>query len=297
MKRSTLVLPVGLAFVVAAATLTGCGGNSSGGTAGTRGGTAGTSGGTAGTSGSTAGTNGGTAGTNGGTAGTTGGRGGTTGTGGNGEVGGRGGNAGGGSGTAGSGGRGGAGGGGGGGRGGNASGAGGRGGNAGGGGRGGAGGSGATLTLTSTAFTEGTMIPTISTCTGGSNMSPPLAWTAGPSGTMSYGIALFDTNNSLVHWALWDIPATTMSLAAALPTTQMLTNPAGAKQVNFQTGDGYLGPCPMGSMHTYAFELYALDVATLPNVSATSSPMQVRTQMMMHDIAMGTLSGFSSASP
>ena len=77
-------------------------------------------------------------------------------------------------------------------------------------------------------------------------MSPPLAWTAGPSGTMSYAIALVDMSNSLVHWAIWDIPAATMSLPGNLPTTQMLTTPVMAKQVNFSTGDGYFGPCPNG---------------------------------------------------
>jgi Raf kinase inhibitor-like YbhB/YbcL family protein len=113
---------------------------------------------------------------------------------------------------------------------------------------------------------------------------------------MSYGIALVDMSNSLVHWAIWDIPAATKSLPANLPTTQMLTTPVMAKQVNFSTGDGYFGPCPSGQTHTYVFEVYAIDIATLPSVSATSSPMQVRNQLMARDLASGTLSGMSNAS-
>src|SRR5438552_2672943 len=82
------------------------------------------------------------------------------------------------------------------------------------------GGAPATLTLTSTAFTEGTMIPAAQTCTGDSHMSPPLSWTAGPSGTMSYAIALVDMTNTFVHWTIWDMPASTTSLAGNLPKTQ-----------------------------------------------------------------------------
>jgi phosphatidylethanolamine-binding protein (PEBP) family uncharacterized protein len=76
----------------------------------------------------------------------------------------------------------------------------------------------------------------------------------------------------------------------------MLTSPVMGEQVNAFSGDGYFGPCPSGSTHTYVFEVYALDVATLPSVSATSMPADVRTQMMMHALAKGTLSGTSNAS-
>ena len=334
MTRSTLSLSLGLAFVVVAATLDGCGGSSTGGTAGTSGGSAGTSGGTAGTSGGSAGTSGGNAGTSGGNAGTNGGNAGTGGlctgaancpgnAGTNGNTAGTsgstagtsGGTAGAAGGTAGAGGRGGTTGGGGrggsqgdagtsgGGRGGNAgAGAAGRGGTTGGGGRGGsaAGGSGgasASLTLTSTAFTEGMTIPAAQTCTGNSHMSPPLTWTAGPAATMSYAITLTDMTNGFVHWVIWDMPATTTSLPGNLPkTSRTLTTPVMGQQVNRFTGDGYFGPCPSGSLHTYVFEVWALDVATLPNVPTTPMPEDVRTQLMAHVLATGTLSGTSNAS-
>src|SRR5262249_40426650 len=150
---------------------------------------------------------------------------------------------------------------------------------------GGAGGSvPATMTLTSTAFTEGMMIPAAQTCTGNSHMSPPLTWTAGPSGTMSYGIALVDMSNGFVHWTIWDIPPTTMSLPGNLPKTQVLTTPVMAQQINRFAGDGYFGPCPSGQTHTYVFEVYALDVATLPGVNITGMPEAVRTLMMTHGL-------------
>ncbi|HVY38057.1 MAG TPA: YbhB/YbcL family Raf kinase inhibitor-like protein, partial [Polyangia bacterium] len=161
---------------------------------------------------------------------------------------------------------------------------------------GGTGGAAAKLTLTSTAFTEGMTIPPAQTCTGGSHMSPPLTWTAGPSGTMSYAVALVDMSNTFVHWVIWDIPPATTMLPGNLPKTQVLTTPVMAQQVNRFTGDGYFGPCPSGSTHTYVFEIYALDVATLPNVTATSTPETVRAQLQAHDLAVGTLSGTSNAS-
>jgi Raf kinase inhibitor-like YbhB/YbcL family protein len=163
-------------------------------------------------------------------------------------------------------------------------------------GTGGSGGASGALTVTSTAFTDGMAFPAAQTCTGGSNMSPALTWTAGPSGTMSYGVALYDTTNGYTHWTLWNLPSTTTSLPAVLPTTQMLTTPVMGQQVNAFSGDGYYGPCPGGSVHTYEFEVYALDVATLPSVSATSMPSAVRTQMMMHSLASGKLTGTSNAS-
>jgi Raf kinase inhibitor-like YbhB/YbcL family protein len=292
MKRSTLSLSFSLAFVVVAATFgcsssssggkdagggspgsggndTGSGGSgpggSGGGTAGTTG-TAGSSGtiGTAGSSGTTGTAGGGTAGNGGTGGGTAGAGGGNAGRGGNGGAGG----------SAGRGGSGGS-----------------NGGSAG--GTAGSGGAIASITLTSTAFTEGTMmIPAPQTCAG-TNVSPPLAWTAGPSGTMSYGIALVDMTNGYVHWTIWDMPPSTTSLPGSLPTTQVLTTPVMAQQINRFAGDGYSGPCPGTMTHTYVFEVYALDVATLPSVNPSLMPEMVRTQMIAHALAKGTLSGMA----
>jgi Raf kinase inhibitor-like YbhB/YbcL family protein len=288
MRRSTLGISFAFALATAALPL-GCSSSGGGGNPGTGGSTSAT-GGTTATGGSgTGGTaTGGNLGTGGGTGGAaTGGSGGTTSTGGSG---GHGGAAGGAAGSAGgsSGGSGGAGG--------HGGAAGGTGGKAGNGGGGGPGGSGAGLSLTSTAFTEGMTIPAAQTCTGNSNMSPPLTWTAGPSATMSYGLALHDMTNDAVHWVIWDIPATTTSLPGNLPTTQMLTTPVMAQQHNTFGSDGYYGPCPMGSTHTYVFEVYALDVAKLPSVTATTATKTIRMTMMTHQLATGTLSGTSNAS-
>jgi len=131
------------------------------------------------------------------------------------------------------------------------------------------------------------------TCAGADH-SPPFTWTAGPSTTMSYALVLQDTNNSLNHWVLYDIPASTTMLPESLETTATLTMPAGSKQKAAQ-GMGYLGPCPSGMMHTYTFTLYALDVATLPGVSASSVTDALVTAIKAHDVATATLSATSNA--
>jgi len=136
--------------------------------------------------------------------------------------------------------------------------------------------------------------PTEFTCASNPNHSPPLSWTPGPSAALSYALVMLDTNITFNHWVVWDIPPSTTMLPESLATTAMLTVPAGAKQVSGQ-GMGYLGPCPSGMLHTYKFTLYALDVATLPGVTTSSTTANVAAAIEMHDIATATLSATSDA--
>lgn len=154
-------------------------------------------------------------------------------------------------------------------------------------------GGGGSFTLSSSKLTAGMAFPTDFTCAGADH-SPPFSWGPGPSTTMSYALVLQDTNNNLNHWVLYDIPAATTSLPESLETTATLTMPAGAKQKAAQ-GMGYLGPCPSGMMHTYTFTLYALDVATLPGVTASSMTNALVTAIQAHDVASATLSATSNA--
>lgn len=114
---------------------------------------------------------------------------------------------------------------------------------------------------------------------------------------MSYALVLVDMSINATHWVLWDIPATTTSLAQGLPSGATLTDPAGAKQKpGFGSTVAYVGPCPNGMTHTYVFTLYALDVATLPNVTSSTSVANIVSAIQMHDLASATLSGMSNAS-
>jgi Raf kinase inhibitor-like YbhB/YbcL family protein len=188
-----------------------------------------------------------------------------------------------------------------------------------GGGGGSAGGSGGTTTdgsttdsaasiqLTSTAFTNNGNIPAVNTCAD-VNTSPPLSWTPGPAGTMSYAITLTDLDfQNLVHWVIWDIPSGTTALPENLARdTAMLTTPTavnGAKQAraaliqNMAPGPGYFGPCPMGNVHRYQFEVNAIGTATLAGVTTSSTTDQVKAAVQGASLAHGDLIGMSAASP
>jgi Raf kinase inhibitor-like YbhB/YbcL family protein len=158
------------------------------------------------------------------------------------------------------------------------------------------------MVLTSTAFAEGTTIPADHTCdtnaTGG-NVSPPLSWTPGPTGTLSYAIVFVDrTFNNFFHSAIYDIPASVNALPLNVEKTAAPANVPGAKQVrSYQTNVvGYNGPCPGPTPppHTYEFTLYAVDVAALPGVTSTTSGKNLITTLQAHDLGTAILTGTAS---
>jgi len=145
--------------------------------------------------------------------------------------------------------------------------------------------------LTSTAFANGQRFPDAHTC-GGANDSPPLAWTPGPPGTLSYAIVFTDITTNFLHSSIWDIPANVTSLPENVENVAEPSVPAGSKQSLGFNGvtRGYLGPCP-GSEHTYEFVIYAIDSATLPTVNLQSSIGQVKAAAEANDLGMASLQG------
>ncbi|HYQ30817.1 MAG TPA: hypothetical protein VER04_26475 [Polyangiaceae bacterium] len=116
----------------------------------------------------------------------------------------------------------------------------------------------------------------IGTNLGGSNKSPELDWTAGPSGTQGYAIVMQDLTNisqgkPLVHWVMWNIPGATRMLPAGLETTAMPSVPAGSSQRSFN-GNGYQGSGKCGNL--YEFTLYALPTATFTPSAATTTAVR-----------------------
>jgi Raf kinase inhibitor-like YbhB/YbcL family protein len=156
------------------------------------------------------------------------------------------------------------------------------------------------MTLTSAALPAGTAFPAVHTCAG-ANTSPPLMWTAGPTGTMSYAVSLTDLSINAVHWVIWDLPMGTTALPAALPGDTTLTTPVMAKQLHkvefFGAGGAYRGPCPSGNNHIYQFEVNAIPTAALAGVTATSTVEQVKAAVQAASLAHGDLLGTSNASP
>jgi Raf kinase inhibitor-like YbhB/YbcL family protein len=116
------------------------------------------------------------------------------------------------------------------------------------------------MKLTSTAFSEGGMIPAQYTCNG-PDVSPPLNWEDVPEETKSLALIADDPDapvGTWVHWVLYNLPADTHELQEDLPKTKVLPNGAMQGTNDFRK-IGYGGPCPPGGTHRYFFKLYALD--------------------------------------
>lgn len=136
------------------------------------------------------------------------------------------------------------------------------------------------MTLTSTAWSDGGQIPAKYT-QAGDESSPPLAWSNAPEGVVSYALIVHDVDaaigngtDDVLHWMLWNIPATVTAIHERAPALSQL--PDGTRQIS-ATGPYYRGPGALssGPPHHYVFELFALD--TLLEVPAVGqSPPQTR---------------------
>jgi Raf kinase inhibitor-like YbhB/YbcL family protein len=107
----------------------------------------------------------------------------------------------------------------------------------------------------------------------GKNISPDLEWSGAPEGTKSFMITAYDpdvpTGSGWWHWVVFDIPASTNSVAAGAGDL-----PAGAIQSRTDFGaPGYGGACPPpGAMHRYQFTVIALGTEKLgPDVNTSAA--------------------------
>ena len=141
------------------------------------------------------------------------------------------------------------------------------------------------IQITSTAFSEGDKIPRISTCDD-QNVSPPLAWTGVPTGTVSLALIMDDPDapsGTWVHWVLYNIPAETTNLEQG-------KTGGGTDGKNDFSKLGYGGPCPpRGSNHRYYVKVYALDIKL--DIKAGATKTQVESAMQGHILAQGELMG------
>lgn len=146
------------------------------------------------------------------------------------------------------------------------------------------------LKVTSTAFADGTEIPTEYTCAteGGTDKAPPLAWSSVPKTTKSIAILVEDPDapmGTLTHWMVSGLPANTIGLPAGGPL------PHGAVALANEKGaHGYMGPCPPAGTgkHHYHFHVYALDLA--PKTQPTSK-RDFQALVEGHTVADGELIG------
>jgi Raf kinase inhibitor-like YbhB/YbcL family protein len=147
-----------------------------------------------------------------------------------------------------------------------------------------------TMKLTTSSFQD-SRIPAKFTCNG-AGISPQLAWSAPPAGTVSFALIVTDPDapgQTFVHWVLYDLPADTRSLPEGVSGLGQLAD--GSRQGRNDFGDlGYGGPCPPpGPAHHYIFTLYALDAKLNLPVGATRA--QVEAAMQGHILARGELIG------
>ncbi|MFY9328544.1 MAG: YbhB/YbcL family Raf kinase inhibitor-like protein [Georgfuchsia sp.] len=99
----------------------------------------------------------------------------------------------------------------------------------------------------------------------GKNQSPALKWTAGPTGTRSYAINVYDpdapTGSGFWHWVVYNIPADVKEIPAGAGDPSGKLMPPGAVQGRTDFGThAFGGACPPqgDKPHRYVFTVYAL---------------------------------------
>jgi len=149
---------------------------------------------------------------------------------------------------------------------------------------------GARMKLTSSAFSEGTMIPVRYTCAG-DDLSPPLAWSDIPVGAKSLALIADDPDapvGTWVHWVAFNLPIAGRGLPEGIKDEKQLSG-GGVQGANSWRRLGYGGPCPPSGTHRYFFKLYALDTILFLDNRAAAKDVQVA--MKGHILAEAQLMG------
>jgi Raf kinase inhibitor-like YbhB/YbcL family protein len=152
------------------------------------------------------------------------------------------------------------------------------------------------IELSSTAFTEGQPIPKKYTGEG-TDVSPPLSWSALPEGTKELALVCDDPDapgRTWVHWLVYGIPASATGLPEDFASSQRrereLVGVAEGQNSFGQTGYG--GPMPPAGhgKHRYFFKLYALDskLALEPGLDKQSLLASIQGHVLGRGELMGT---------
>jgi hypothetical protein len=145
------------------------------------------------------------------------------------------------------------------------------------------------MQLTSNAFSDGSLIPSIYTCEG-KGINPPLEFHNIPTNTISLVLLMDDpdvptsvrADQMWDHWVIFNIPPKTQHLSEN-------TTPPGVQGKNTSGQNKYQGPCPPDREHRYFFKLYALDKMLDLPVGATKK--EVEQAMKGHVLAKTQLIG------
>jgi Raf kinase inhibitor-like YbhB/YbcL family protein len=148
------------------------------------------------------------------------------------------------------------------------------------------------MDLSSTAFTQGSDMPSRYTCEG-DDLAPPLRWSDVPDRTRSLALIVDDPDapdpaaptTTWVHWVLFDIAPD----ASAIPEGGRPLPDGSREGLNDWQRTGYGGPCPPVGRHRYFFKLYALDTL-LPHLdNPTKGALELA--MQGHVLAQAQLVG------
>ena len=145
------------------------------------------------------------------------------------------------------------------------------------------------MRLTSKAFADSSIIPSIYTCEGKS-ISPPLEFHDVPKNAKSLVLLMEDpdvpssvrVDKMWDHWVVFNIP----------PRTKQFTEHATPPGVQGKNTDGqnkYYPPCPPDREHRYFFKLYALD--KILDLHAGASKKEVEQAMKGHILSQTHLVG------
>ena len=145
------------------------------------------------------------------------------------------------------------------------------------------------LEISSPAFENGGVIPTIYSCDG-NDTSPALTWTEPPAGTQSFVLIMDDPDagGTWIHWVAYNIPASVRGLDEAIPVDTEITG-GGLQGRNSARTNGYQGPCPPSGSHRYFFKLYALDI--ILDLPACAHNVEVNVGMKDHILASAEFMG------
>jgi Raf kinase inhibitor-like YbhB/YbcL family protein len=154
------------------------------------------------------------------------------------------------------------------------------------------------LTLSTTAFEDGGIIPDKYTAAAGAaTVSPRLIWTHVPNGVVTFVLLEHDPDTSvskttveILHWMMFNIPGSTRELPEGVPV-QAQRPDRSVQGLNYLRKPGYAGmgaPAP-GPNHHYTFELFALD--TKLNLGAAATQAELLKAMDGHIIAKAVVVG------
>jgi Raf kinase inhibitor-like YbhB/YbcL family protein len=141
------------------------------------------------------------------------------------------------------------------------------------------------LTLSSPAFKEGEVIPTMYTCKGAA-VSPPLTIRGIPDQTNNLALIVHDPDaprGDFLHWSMWNISPNTTGIDEDMPPIDAVEG------MNDFGLIGYGAPCPPLGRHHYLFDLYALSGPVNLRLGASRSDIEEALRQLA--VAKTTLMG------